>query len=71
MLSGAVALMSLSVKSSLADEMSENGRTWATPLLSVSFTVSPSRPSSVPANCLRLSRGSRRLIRASKPAQSE
>ena len=69
-LSGAVALMSLSVKSSLADEMSENGRMCACPLLSVSFTCLSSTPSSVPVNCLRPSRWSASVTRASWPAQS-
>ena len=52
-LSGAVALMSLSVKSSLADAMAEKGKAWAWPSLPVSLTLSPSTPSSVPENCLR------------------
>src|SRR6185295_15035296 len=64
-LSGAVALMSLSVKSSLADEISEKDSAWDSSFLVRISTRSPSRPRNTPVNCFRPSWGSASVRRAS------
>src|SRR4029453_16869611 len=55
-LRGAVAAMSLSVKSSLAEAMELNG-TWRMPLVVETRIVSPEMPSMIPDTCLAPSLG--------------
>ena len=64
-----MALISLSVKMSLADAMLAKS-TSRSPLGVATRIVSPSIPSMIPETCLAVSTGSTNLIRASCPAQS-